>query len=155
VINGDDDNNDLDRPSVIIPSKEKANLTRLPKLACPRCGRKRVYLEKMDGSSSSSSSSYWRYHGVKQCGNCMMVARGLYNEIRKYKPKNGKELLFPLNVLNITNNMWIGEFYYKQKIQDVIDSYQQQVEWRVDISAIYFPKYYDFTSYFNNTCSSK
>jgi hypothetical protein len=129
-----------------------ANLVRLPKLACPRCGRKRVYPEEMDGSTSSSS--YWRYRRVKQCGNCMMVARGLYNEIRKYKPKN-KELLFPLNVLNITNNIWIGEFYDKQKIQEVIDRYQQQGEWRIDISVIYFPKYYDFTSYFSNTGSSK
>jgi DNA-directed RNA polymerase subunit RPC12/RpoP len=42
----DDNDNDLDRPSSIIPSKEKANLARLPKLACPHCGRKRVYSEK-------------------------------------------------------------------------------------------------------------
>jgi hypothetical protein len=74
---------------------------------------------------------------------------------RKYKPKNAKEVLFPLNVVNITNNIWIGEFYYKHKIQEVIDRYQQQGEWRVDISVIYFPKHYDFTSYFNNTCSNR
>jgi hypothetical protein len=145
-----DDNND-NRSSSIIPSKVKANLVRLPRVACPRCGRKRVYPEKMNGSSSSS---YSRYRSAKECGNCIMVARGLYKEIRKYKPKNGKELLFPLNVLNITNNIWIGEFCYKQKIQEVINKYQQQREWRVDISVIYFPKYYDFTSYFSNTSSS-
>jgi hypothetical protein len=128
----------------VIPAKGKANVVRPANLICVRCRRKRIRPEK-------SSAGLWRYPRALECFNCVMVHEVLFNEITRHKPnKKGRNLLFPPNVLDITNNAAIGEFTDKEKIQQAIDRYQEG-KLRVDILVVHFPYYYDFTDYFKNT----
>src|SRR5690349_9292169 len=110
---------------------------RHPNKTCEYCGRKNIYWEKQG------------FPSILECFDCIMVHDGLFDQIRGRKPKknnddnNSQQLLFPLTIFDITNNVVVGEYGNKGKIQNAIDRYQLKQKGKVKISVIHYPDYYD------------
>jgi hypothetical protein len=58
------------------------------------------------------------------------------------------ELLFPLTVVDTSNNTKIGEYHTKQDVLTAVNSYTHERKSRSKILVIHYPTYYNFTDYF-------
>jgi hypothetical protein len=132
------------RKSIYVPASGKGNIDRPPNLTCRYCTRKKVYPQR--------EGRVWRYPAERLCFDCTMRQHPMFDEIRKRRPRKAKSLsrAFPLTIMDITNNVLVGEYDTKDKIQKAIDRYRQRKS-RASIIVINYPDYYDFTSYFINT----
>ena len=85
-------------------------LGRLPNKNCLQCNRKTVYPEKMFGE--------WFYPREQTCFDCLMISCSRYDKIRPRKlpgkMNDRAELLFPLTVVDTSNNTKIGEYHNKE-----------------------------------------
>ena len=61
------------------------------------------------------------------------------------------ELLFPLTVVDTSNNTKVGEYHNKQDVPAAVDKYKQQRKSRAKILVIHYPTFYNFTNYFTGT----
>ena len=61
------------------------------------------------------------------------------------------ELLFPLTVVDTSNNTKIGEFHNKENVLAAVEKYKQERKSRAKILVIHLPSYYNFTDYFTGT----
>jgi hypothetical protein len=77
---------------------------------CLGCSRKSVYPEKMFGD--------WFYPREQICFDCLMIGCSRYDQIRPRKPpskmSDKAELLFPLTVVDTSNNNKIGNIITKK-----------------------------------------
>ena len=114
-------------------------------MTCKRCSRRKVYPEKAFGE--------WFYPSERTCFDCIMVGSGLFSFIRARKipkKKNGKaRTRFPLYVIDVTNNMVVGQYYNRKDVISAIKKYKnKRRETPVKILVIHFPTYFDYSSYF-------
>jgi hypothetical protein len=58
------------------------------------------------------------------------------------------ELLFPLTVVDTSNNTEVGEYHTKQDVLAAVDKYKRERKSRAKILVIHYPTYYNFTEYF-------
>ena len=120
---------------------------RPPNKFCLRCNRKSIYPEKMFGD--------WFYPRQATCFDCLMIDCSRYDQIRPRKPPSKMsdiaELLFPLTVVDTSNNTKIGEYNTKLEILSAVDKYKQERKSRAKILVTHYPNYYDFTDYFTGT----
>jgi hypothetical protein len=61
------------------------------------------------------------------------------------------ELLFPLTVVDTSNNTKIGEYHTKQGVLAAVEKCKQERKSRAKILVIHYPTYYNFTDYFTGT----
>ena len=61
------------------------------------------------------------------------------------------ELLFPLTVVDTSNNTKVGEYHNKQDVLAAVEKYKQERKSRSKILVIYYPTFYNFTDYFTGT----
>ena len=61
------------------------------------------------------------------------------------------ELLFPLTVVDTSNNSNVGEYHNKQDVLVAVHNYKQERKSRAKILIIHYPTYYNFTGYFIGT----
>jgi hypothetical protein len=61
------------------------------------------------------------------------------------------ELLFPLTVVDTSNNTKIGEYYNKEDVLAAVDKYKRERKSRAKILIIHYPTFYNFTDYFTGT----
>jgi hypothetical protein len=120
---------------------------RPPNKTCLICGRKGIYPEKMFGN--------WFYPGEQTCFDCLMIRRCRFDKIRVRKlpgkMNDRAELLFPLTVVDTSNNTKVGEYQTKQDVLTAVDNYKQERKSRAKILVIHYPTYYNFTDYFTGT----
>ena len=78
---------------------------RLPNKVCLNCSRKSIYPEK--------DFSDWFYPREQTCFDCIMIRCNRYDKIRcrklSGKMSDKAELLFPLTVVDTSNNTKVGE----------------------------------------------
>ena len=67
------------------------------------------------------------------------------------KMNDTAELLFPLTVVDTSNNTKIGEYHNKQDVLAAVDKYKQERKSRAKILVIHYPTFYNFTNYFTGT----
>jgi hypothetical protein len=117
---------------------------RPPNKTCLICGRKSIYPEKMFGD--------WAYPREQICFDCLMIGCSRYDQIRPRKPpskmSDKAELLFPLTVVDTSNNTKIGEYQNKEDVLAAADKYKQERKSRAKILVIHYPTFYNFTDYF-------
>jgi hypothetical protein len=117
---------------------------RPPNKICLSCGRKIVYPERMFGN--------WFYPRDQTCFDCLMIGCSRYDQVRPRKPpskmSDRAELLFPLTVVDTSNNTKIGEFHTKQDVLYAVNKYKQERKSRAKILIIHYPTFYNFTDYF-------
>jgi hypothetical protein len=117
---------------------------------CLGCGRKTIYPEKMFGD--------WFYPREQTCFDCLMIGCSRYDQTRARKPpakmSNRTELLFPLTVVDTSNNTKLGEFHNKEEVLAAVDKYKQERKSRAKILIIHCPTFYNFTDYFTGTRQS-
>ena len=98
------------------------NQGRPPNNTCIQCNRKTVYPEKMFGD--------WFYPREQICFDCLMIGCSRYDQIRPRKPpskmSDKAELLFPLTVVDTSNNTKIGEYHNKEDVLAAVDKYKQE-----------------------------
>jgi hypothetical protein len=112
-------------------------------MTCKSCSRRKVYPEKAFGE--------WFYPSERTCFDCVMVESGLFSFIRTRKipkKKNGKaRTRFPLYVIDVTNNIVVGQYHYRKDVISAIKHYKNK-RGPVEILVIHFPTYFDYSSYF-------
>ena len=64
------------------------------------------------------------------------------------KMNDTADLLFPLTVVDTSNNTKIGEYHTKQEVLVAVNKYKQERKSRARILVIHYPTYYNFTDYF-------
>jgi hypothetical protein len=67
------------------------------------------------------------------------------------KMNDKAELLFPLTVVDTSNNTKIGEYYNKEDVLAAVDKYKRERKSRAKILIIHYPTFYNFTDYFTGT----
>jgi hypothetical protein len=94
----------------------------------------------------------WFYPREQICFDCLMIDCSRFDQIRSRKPpskmSDGAELLFPLTVVDTSNNTKVGEFHNKEDVLAAIDKYKQERKSRAKILIIHYPTFYNFTDYF-------
>lgn len=119
-------------------------LGRLPNKNCLQCNRKTVYPEKMFDE--------WFYPREQTCFDCLMIGWSRYDQIRPRKPpskmSDKAQLLFPLTVVDTSNNTKIGEYHNKEDVLAAVHKYKQERKSRAKILIIHYPTFYNFTNYF-------
>jgi hypothetical protein len=58
------------------------------------------------------------------------------------------ELLFPLTVVDTSNNTKVGEYHTKEDVLYAVDRFKQERKSRAKILVIHYPSFYNFTDYF-------
>jgi hypothetical protein len=120
---------------------------RPPNKVCPNCSRKSIYPEKDLGD--------WFYPREQTCFDCLMIRCNRYDKIRcrklSGKMSDKAELLFPLTVVDTSNNSNVGEYHNKQDVLAAVDKYKQERKSRAKILVIHYSTYYNFTGYFIGT----
>ena len=119
-------------------------IVRPPNITCLQCGRKSIYPEK--------DFSDWFYPRELTCFDCIMIRCNRFDKIR-FRRLPGKmndraELLFPLTVVDTSNNTKVGEYHNKQDVLAAVDKYKQDGKSRAKILVIHYPSFYKFTDYF-------
>jgi hypothetical protein len=93
---------------------------RPPNKTCLICGRRSIYPEKDFGD--------WFYPREQTCFDCLMIRCNRYDKIRSRrlpgKMNDRAELLFPLTVVDTSNNTKIGEYHNKQDILAAVEKYK-------------------------------
>jgi hypothetical protein len=111
---------------------------------CLQCGRKSIYSEK--------DLDDWFYPREQTCFDCLMIKCNRFDKIRcrklPGKMSDKTELLFPLTVVDTSNNTKIGEYHNKQDVLTAVDKYKQERKSSAKILVIHYPSYYNFTDYF-------
>jgi hypothetical protein len=111
---------------------------------CLQCGRKSIYSEK--------DLDDWFYPREQTCFDCLMIKCNRFDKIRcrklPGKMSDKAELLFPLTVVDTSNNTKIGEYHNKQDVLTAVDKYKQERKSSAKILVIHYPSYYNFTDYF-------
>jgi hypothetical protein len=111
---------------------------------CLQCGRKSIYSEK--------DLDDWFYPREQTCFDCLMIKCNRFDKIRcrklPGKMSDKAELLFPLTVVDTSNNTKIGEYHNKQEVLTAVDKYKQERKSSAKILVIHYPSYYNFTDYF-------
>lgn len=81
-----------------------------------------------------------------------MIRSNRYDKIRARKlpgkMNDRVELLFPLTVVDTSNNTKVGEYHNKQDVLAAVDKYKQERKSRAKILVIHYPTFYNFTDYF-------
>jgi hypothetical protein len=117
---------------------------RPPNKTCLGCGRKSIYPEKLFGD--------WAYPREQTCFDCLMIGCSRYDQIRPRKPSSKMsdkaELLFPLTIVDISNNTNIGKYHNKEDVLVAVEKYKQERKSRARILIIHYPTFYNFTDYF-------
>ena len=126
---------------------------RPPNRFCRYCGRKKVYPEKY--------CRQWGYPGKQTCFDCVLVRDGeiSYTNEGKSRDKVDEEkenaLKFPLAILDIANDIFVGQYNSKRKTQQAINRYQikRRTKKLKKISVIHSAadRRSDFTDRFRNT----
>jgi hypothetical protein len=103
-----------------------------------------IYPEKLFGD--------WAYPRKQICFDCLMICCSRYDQIRPRKPplkmSDKAELLFPLTVVDTSNNTKIGEYHNKEDVHSAVHNYKQERKSRAKILVIHYPTFYNFTDYF-------
>jgi hypothetical protein len=94
----------------------------------------------------------WAYPREQICFDCLMIGCSRYDQIRPCKPpsrmSDKAELLFPLTVVDTSNNTKIGEYHNKEDVLAAVDKLKQERKSRAKILVIHYPSFYNFTDYF-------
>ena len=116
-------------------------IERPPNITCLQCGRKSIYPEKDFGD--------WFYPREQTCFDCIMIRYNRYDKIRSRKlpgkMNDRAELLFPLTVVDTSNNTKIGVYHTKQDVLTAVHNYKQERKSRAKILVIHYPSCYNFT----------
>jgi hypothetical protein len=97
-------------------------IERPPNKTCLQCDRKCIYPEKVFGD--------WFYPREQTCFDCLMIRCNRYDKIKSRKlpgkMNDRAELLFPLTVVDTSNNTKVGEYHNKQDVLATVDEYKQE-----------------------------